>query len=353
MTTRNIKPIEPAALLDITKSPGAAYLVIDHQQILTETYAGATDLATGSLVDQRTTFNAFSVTKTVTAAAALKLCEQNKILLSDPINPTLDEFHFRYPFTLQHLISHQAGFADPIPISWIHLADEDADFDFKKFIAQTIDRHSRLMNRPGAKFRYSSVGYLMLSQIIEKISGMPYDQYVLQFVMPVLSDPERLSYSIEDKGHHAVGYHPRYAISNLLLSIYLDKKKFVVGYQGKWMSFKNFYVNGKAYGGLIGNVRGLGRYLQSYLKNTLFSHQEMEQRMFTVQNGSMCLGWFSGILNEERYFCHAGGGGGYYCEIPIYPEIQLATAMMRNKSSFSDIRILDQIDRKTIFQNQK
>jgi CubicO group peptidase (beta-lactamase class C family) len=251
------------------------------------------------------------------------------------------------------LISHQAGFTDPIPISWIHLADEDADFDGDKFVSQTIARHSRQISRPGDKFKYSSIGYLILSLIIEKLSGMPYDQYVIQNVIPNLSESERLSYSIGHKEHHAVGYHPRYAISNLLLSIYLDKKKFVSGYQGRWMSFKNFYVNGKAYGGLIGNVRGLGRYLQTYLKHSLFSYRETQEQMFTLQNGKMCLGWFPGSLNEERFVCHAGGGGGYYCEIRIYPQIQLATAIMRNKSSFSDIRILDQIDRKTIFQNQK
>ena len=92
MTTRKIKPIEPATLLNITKSSGVAYIVMDQEQILTETYAGMANLATESLVDQRTTFNAFSVSKTVTAAAALKLCEQNKILLSDSVNPMLMNF---------------------------------------------------------------------------------------------------------------------------------------------------------------------------------------------------------------------------------------------------------------------
>ena len=40
----------------------------------------------------------------------------------------------------------------------------------------------------------------------------------------------------------------------------------------------------------------------------------------------------------------AGGGGGYYCEIRIYPKLKMASALLRNKSSFRDLRLLDKID---------
>ena len=70
--------------------------------------------------------------------------------------------------------------------------------------------------------------------------------------------------------------------------------------------------------------------------------------MFTEQKGGMSYGWFTGKLNANKYVCHAGGGGGYYCEIRIYTELNMASAFLRNRSSFSDLRLLDKIDARFI-----
>ena len=110
------------------------------------------------------------------------------------------------------------------------------------------------------------------------------------------------------------------------------------------IAFKNFYINGKAYGGFIGNARGLASYLQSYLSYKIFSNHQTQQLMFSEQKGGMSFGWFTGRLNTHEYVCHAGGGGGYYCEIRIYPLLKMASALLRNRSSFSDQRLLDKID---------
>ena len=58
----------------------------------------------------------------------------------------------------------------------------------------------------------------------------------------------------------------------------------------------------------------------------------------------MTLGWFTGKLNEVNYFTSAGAGGGYYCEMRIYPEKNLITAIMFNRSGIGDERFLDKID---------
>ena len=110
------------------------------------------------------------------------------------------------------------------------------------------------------------------------------------------------------------------------------------------MAFKNFYLNGKAYGGFIGNVSGLAAYLQLFLSNSIFGKKETEELMFAEQMGGMAQGWFTGKLNGEQYVCHAGGGGGYYCEIRIYPHLRIASALTCNRSGFSDRRLLDKID---------
>jgi D-alanyl-D-alanine carboxypeptidase len=63
------------------------------------------------------------------------------------------------------------------------------------------------------------------------------------------------------------------------------------------------------------------------------------------KNTGMCLGWFSGELNGVKYYAHAGGGGGYYCEIRIYPRINRGSVIFFNRTGMSDERYLDKIDR--------
>jgi len=64
-----------------------------------------------------------------------------------------------------------------------------------------------------------------------------------------------------------------------------------------------------------------------------------------VKKTGMCLAWFSGELDGNRCFAHAGGGGGYYCEIRIYPDIKKGSAIFFNRTGMSDERFLDKTDR--------
>jgi hypothetical protein len=58
----------------------------------------------------------------------------------------------------------------------------------------------------------------------------------------------------------------------------------------------------------------------------------------------MCLSWFTGNLKGNTYFAHAGGGGGYYCEIRIYPGLRLGSVIVFNRTGMTDERFLDKID---------
>jgi D-alanyl-D-alanine carboxypeptidase len=344
-----IKDISENELLGVAKSPGAQYIAVNSIDILSECYAGYADILTKKPVTTESTFNCFSITKTVTAAAVMLLAEQNKIQLTDIVNPMFSEFSFEYPFTIGQLVSHQAGFPDPIPISWIHLASEDGTFDENGFLDKIIMKHSKQKYKPGTKFSYSSVGYMLLSLIIEKFSGQPYASYISKNILSKLNGSGVLDFGISNEQLHSTGYHPRFSITNLILGFFFDRKKFISNNSGNWTSFNNFYVNGKAYGGLIGNVRGLASYLQLYLSGEMFESSEKLKNMFTEQKPGMAYSWFTGKLNGENYVCHAGGGGGYYCEIRIYPSLKIASAMLRNKSSFGDLRLLDKVDTRTIF----
>ena len=57
----------------------------------------------------------------------------------------------------------------------------------------------------------------------------------------------------------------------------------------------------------------------------------------------VCMFWFKGELNGHTYYAHAGGGF-YYCEIRIYPELGTGSVVMFNRSGMTDERFLDRAD---------
>jgi D-alanyl-D-alanine carboxypeptidase len=161
----------------------------------------------------------------------------------------------------------------------------------------------------------------------------------------------KLDFAISSIESHAKGYIKRWSLMNFVLGFMIDKNRFTEKYSGKWIQFKNIHVNGSAYGGLIGNAAGFAKYLQALLKNSVLISDEYKSRLFTRQKKNdgketeMSLSWFAGNLNGDPYFAHAGGGGGYYCEIRIYPGRNCASVIMFNRTGVKDERFLDKVDK--------
>ena len=122
----------------------------------------------------------------------------------------------------------------------------------------------------------------------------------------------------------------------------------------KWQPFKPYYINGASYGGIIGRPGSFMIYAQELLKKDCkLISPEYKQMLFTenltVDNKptGMCLSWFTDNLNGQTYFAHAGGGGGYYCEVRIYPDAGIGSVIMFNRSGMSNEKFLDKLDKIT------
>ncbi len=334
------------------KSPSVQYFLFDSGQILYSFQQGFADVARKKPVDNNTTYHAFSVTKTFTAIAVLQLVESGKIHINNPVIQYLPDFPYGTEITIQHLLNHTAGIPNPIPVGWIHLDTEHQGFDRNAFIQSIYIKHKKVQSKPNEKFRYSNLGYLILGLIIEKISGDTFENYIAKNILQKLAfSPDDLGFTIYDKERHAKGYLKKISMLNLLFGLFVKKSKFMGASEEGWLPFKTFYVNGAPYGGLIGNPSAFVTYIQELLKenNTLLSNEYM-QLLFEenkTNNGKatgMCMSWFTGKLNGVSYFAHAGGGGGYYCELRIYPEKHLGSVLFFNRTGISDERYLDQLD---------
>jgi len=340
-------------LIEKNKTPSVQYLLFNRENIIHEFIGGCSNIKDQKKVDKYTTYNAFSVTKTFTALAIMQLAETGKFSIDDPIKKYLPEFPYGSSIKIWNLLTHSSGIPNPNPLSWIHLPEEHENFDRKRFFNHIWNKYNKIKSVPNQKFKYSNLNYIFLSQLIENFSGQNYEDYVRDFIIkPLDLYPSELDFEIFSKNNHAIGYQKKRSIINYMMGFFIDKSKFMAKTEGIWIPFKRFYINDPSYGGLIGTPHAFMKYIQELLKpNSKLLDLKSIKLLFTenlTNNGKasgMGLSWFSGKLNGFRYFAHPGGGGGYYCELRIYPELKMGSVIMFNRTGWTNERFLDKLDK--------
>lgn len=361
MKTSSSQKIIPFSEIDKTlnslvtenRTPSVQYLIFNKDSTIHYYKSGYATISKQQKVDEKTTYNAYSVTKTFTATAILQLAEQKKIDINDPVRKYLLDFPYDTLITIKQLLSHTSGIPNPIPLSWIHLSSEHNSFESDSFFDPVFERYYKLKSEPGEKYAYSNLGYVLLGKLIEKVTGDSYEHYITENILGKLNiNPEESGFVIRDSTIHSTGYQKRASLSNIILGLLIDKSKYMAMREGKWRAFRDIYVNGSPYGGLISIPGSLQKYIQDLLKSSRGLLSPGSKKMLfseTLTNRGrktgMCLAWFSGQLNGNQYFAHAGGGGGYYCEIRIYPDNGIGSVIMFNRTGMTDERFLDKIDK--------
>lgn len=152
---------------------GTVLVVRDGETMLSRAY-GLADLEQQIPHRLDTRFPIGSVTKQFTAAAILQLQDRGLLDVQAPVATYLPD----YPndtITLHHLLTHTAGLpnftSDPNYFDWMQ-----QPATLNELIARFQDLP--LEFEPGSQYRYSNSGYVLLSQVIETVSGQAYGDYV-------------------------------------------------------------------------------------------------------------------------------------------------------------------------------
>jgi len=335
---------------DKNKTPSIQYIFFDLDSTIYEFRDGYSDIKANSRINAATTYHFFSITKTVTALAVLQLAQSGKIRLNDPMVDYLPGFPYANEITIEQVLNHSSGIPNPLPLRWTHLSAEHDDFDRNRFFNQVFKKNNQLKFIPGTKFSYSNLGYVLLGQLIEKVSGKKYETYVEENIFDKARiDGSELGFAIKPSVQ-AKGYQKSWSLTNALLSFLIDKKKYMGPAEGRWKPFLPFYINGISYGGMIGSAGGLVKYARALLRNdSEFLHEDYKKKLFTEsiidqKPTGMAFSWFTGDLKGNKYYAHAGGGGGYYVELRLYPGLGVASTILYNRSGMRDERMLDKTD---------
>ncbi len=190
--------------------PGGAVAVVRDGKLIYARGFGYADVENETPVQPDALFRIASVSKPITGVAIMKLVEEGKLALDDPVAPFI-----------AHLIPAQGATVDPrwgqVTVRQLlnHTGGWDRDrpnggFDpmFRPGIAaaavgaqapasaETVIRYMKGMPfdfDPGTKYVYSNFGYAILGRVIERVSGMPYEEYVRTRVLqPLGADRTRL-----------------------------------------------------------------------------------------------------------------------------------------------------------------
>jgi CubicO group peptidase (beta-lactamase class C family) len=229
-------------------------------------------------------------------------------------------------------------------LRWVHPAAQHASFDEHAALAAVMTAHPTLASAPGRAYRYSNIGYWLLGRVVERAGGEPFPSSVESHILrPLGLAASDLGYTIPDPDRHAHGYLEKYSFMNLAKGLLIDRQ--LIGeYEGRWLRIEPHYPNGPAFGGLVGTARGFATFLQDQLqpRSVLFDRPARDwfieqQRTTAGARVPMTLGWHIGDLAGLPFYYKEGGGGGFHCEMRIYPGLHVASVLMTNATGF-DVR---------------
>ena len=154
-----------------------AVLVARNGKILLQKAWGRANRETGAPNTLDTQFRLGSMNKMFTAVSTLQLVEAGKLALNDPIGKYLPDYPNKdvaSKVTVRHLLTHTGGtgdiFGPEFEKNRLTLREHG---DYLKLYGARA-----LTHEPGAEQRYSNYGFVLLGALIEKVSGMPYYDYV-------------------------------------------------------------------------------------------------------------------------------------------------------------------------------
>ena len=178
-------------------------LGIEHAgRVLYERGYGFSDLGSRAPAAARTVYRIGSLSKAFTAAAVLQLAQQGKLSLEDPIGRYIDAARSTpistSPISVEELLSHRSGIVSYTDLTTL---DRYRSYAPQDLAAAAVARP--LEFEPGTQFGYSNTNYVLLGMLIERVSGMPYADYLKTHIVAPL-DLRDTVYG--DQAHEARGY---------------------------------------------------------------------------------------------------------------------------------------------------
>ena len=226
-------------------------------------------------------FNLASVSKQFTASAIMLLMRKGLLSLDDEIMKFFPQIPYK-GVTVRHLLTHTGGLPDyEVIVRFLAESGEEPEF------------------RPGERYEYSNTGYCLLAQIVEKVSGVPFEDFMKQNVF----EPACLTSTFV--GHP---YKDGITIENGVCGMFRGEGGFISAEDTGWKDYFTLLDGGAGCGFVYSNILDLFKWDKALRENLVLSAEE--QKLMSapamLNNGepvdyyegrSYGFGW--GIENDE------------------------------------------------------
>lgn len=289
------------------QGPGVAVLVARGDELLVQTARGQASIELGVPLKPEQRFRLGSVTKQFAAALLLKLIDEGKAKLDDPLAKYLPDYPNGAAITLSMLLNHTGGMKSYTGIRGYMHNPIRRDLSTQELIAEFKDQPVDFA--PGSAWAYNNSGYVLVGAVIEAITGKPWWNGLSALKSPVF-------YPAADQliPGHASGYTlaagGRVAPAGLLSM-----------------------TQPHAAGALVGDLQALWRWNQQ-LHEGGFLQPDSYRRMTTPEGPAVANHYGYGIgvgtLRGERLLSHGGGIHGFISMLQYLPKQRITVALLRN-----------------------
>lgn len=301
--------------------PGLAIAIVKDNQISITKAFGVKNLDTKEPITAASIFHMASVSKPFSATAVMQLVEKGKMNLDDPLIKYLPYFKLDDPYykdiTIKQMLMHTSGIPDVDDYEWDKPQYDDGAAE--RYVRSLVNE--KMIARPGEKYQYSNMAFDILADVIAKVSGMSFENYIKENILDPLdmkeSDflRERIKpelrtfahvFNLEPQVSEIYPYNRRHAPSSCLNANVLEMCHWAIANMN------------------AGEYKG-NRILDSSSYKLLCEPQ-------TQINGNRSVGlsWFINQHRGIKTVSHGGGDLGYRSYLITLPEKSLALIAASN-----------------------
>jgi len=231
-------------------------LVAQQGVVIYEECFGYRDLRKRDSLHFDSQFQLASVSKQFTAVAIMQLVEKGLINYTDTVQKFFPNFPYK-GITIQMLLTHKSGLPNYIYLCDHFFTHKDSAVYNNEAIKCLEERHPPRYYRPGRRFNYSNTGYMILSSIVSRVSGLAFDDYMDKNIFKPLGMDNTFIYV---KGKH-----------NLPETV-------AVGYETRRRKADNIFLNGVTGDkGVYSTIEDLYKWDQGLYKNKIIKYSNLIQ----------------------------------------------------------------------------
>ena len=174
---------------------GGALITFYQNKIIDTLYYGKADYKRTLYVNNKTKFRIASISKIITAMAAMQLAEKGYLNLDEDISnilgyPIINPNHTNTHITSKMLLSHRSSVIDGVAYdSFLMASGKDPVPNLSELLTPKGTYYTTVIfskHKPGSYFDYANINFVILGTIIEKISGQRFDEYCLKNILQPL-----------------------------------------------------------------------------------------------------------------------------------------------------------------------